>query len=170
MSNERYYPGLEGVIAGETAVSTVEGGLTYRGYTIEELAKHGSFLDVAYLLLHDDLPSQEELADFQSVLSESEEVEPSILEFLAHIPLHVPAMDVLRTGVSALAHFDPQLDDDGAEANRAKAIRMLAQDSRADRRPSPRLTRLAAGHSQPRAEFFGQLALHDYRQRAVART
>jgi citrate synthase len=36
-------------------------------------------------------------------------------------------MDVLRTGVSALAHFDPQLDDDGVEANRAKAIRMLAR-------------------------------------------
>ena len=39
MSNERYFPGLEGVIAGETAISTVEGGLTYRGYTIEELAR-----------------------------------------------------------------------------------------------------------------------------------
>jgi 2-methylcitrate synthase/citrate synthase II len=127
MSNERYFPGLEGVIAGETAVSTVEGGLTYRGYTIEELAQHGSFLEVAYLLLYDDLPSQEELADFQSVLSESEDVDPSILEFLAHIPLHVPAMDVLRTGVSALAHFDPQLDDEGIDANRAKAIRLLAR-------------------------------------------
>ncbi len=162
MSNERYYPGLEGVIAGETAVSTVEGGLTYRGYTIEELAKHGSFLDVAYLLLHDDLPSQEELADFQSVLSESEEVEPSILEFLAHIPLHVPAMDVLRTGVSALAHFDPQLDDDGVGGQSRQGDPHVGADSRVDRRPSPRLPRLAAGDSQPRAEFFGQPALHDH--------
>jgi 2-methylcitrate synthase/citrate synthase II len=127
MSNERYFPGLEGVIAGETAVSTVEGGLSYRGYPIEELAQHGSFLEVAYLLLYDDLPSQEELADFQSVLSESEDVDSSILEFLAHIPLHVPAMDVLRTGVSALAHFDPQLADEGVDANRAKAIRLLAR-------------------------------------------
>src|SRR3984885_5374111 len=127
MSNERYYPGLEGVIAGETAVSTVEGGLTCRGYKSGELARHGSFLEVAYLLLYDDLPSQEELADFQSVLSESEDVDSSILEFLAHIPLHVPAMDVLRTGVSALAHFDPQLADEGVDANRAKAIRLLAR-------------------------------------------
>jgi 2-methylcitrate synthase/citrate synthase II len=127
MSNERYFPGLEGVIAGETAVSTVEGGLSYRGYPIEELAQQSSFLEVAYLLLHDDLPSQEELADFQSVLSESEDVDCSILEFLAHIPLHVPAMDVLRTGVSALGHFDPQLADDGIDANRAKAVRLLAR-------------------------------------------
>ncbi len=101
MSNERYFPGLEGVIAGETAISTVEGGLTYRGYTIEDLARQSSFLEVAYLLLYDDLPSQEDLADFQSVLSESEDVDPSILEFLAHVPLHVPAMDVLRTGAAA---------------------------------------------------------------------
>jgi 2-methylcitrate synthase/citrate synthase II len=127
MSNERYFPGLEGVIAGETAISTVDKGLTYRGYSIEDLAGKASFLEVAFLLLHDDLPSQEELADFQSVLSESDDVDPSILEFLAQIPLHVPAMDVLRTGVSALAHFDPQLDDDGVEANRSKAIRMLAR-------------------------------------------
>jgi 2-methylcitrate synthase/citrate synthase II len=127
MSNERYFPGLEGVIAGETAISTVDRGLTYRGYSIEDLAGKASFLEVAFLLLHEDLPSQEELADFQSVLSESDDVDPSILAFLAEIPLHVPAMDVLRTGVSALAHFDPQLDDDGVEANRAKAIRMLAR-------------------------------------------
>jgi citrate synthase len=127
MSNERYFPGLEGVIAGETAISTVDRGLTYRGYSIEDLAGKASFLEVAFLLLHDDLPSQEELADFQSVLSESDDVDPSILEFLAQIPLHVPAMDVLRTGVSALAHFDPQLTDEGVEANRAKAIRLLAR-------------------------------------------
>jgi 2-methylcitrate synthase/citrate synthase II len=127
MSNERYFPGLEGVIAGETAISTVEGGLTYRGYTVEDLARDASFLEVAYLLLYGDLPSQEDLADFQSVLAESDEVDSSILEFLSHIPLNAPAMDVLRTGVSALSHFDPQLDDEGTEANIAKAIRLLAR-------------------------------------------
>jgi len=127
MSNERYYPGLEGVIAGETAVSTVDGGLLYRGYAVEDLARESSFLEVAYLLLYGELPLQEELADFQSILAESDEVDPSILEFLSHIPLNVPAMDVLRTGVSALAHFDPQLSDEGTDANRAKAIRLLAR-------------------------------------------
>src|SRR5579862_5180071 len=95
MSNERYYPGLEGVIAGETAVSTVDGGLLYRGYAVEDLARESSFLEVAYLLLYGELPLQEELADFQSILAESDEVDPSILEFLSHIPLNVPAMDVL---------------------------------------------------------------------------
>jgi citrate synthase len=127
MSSERFYPGLEGVIAGETAVSTVEGGLTYRGYGVEELAREASFIEVAYLLLYGELPTQEELADFQSIIAESDDVDPSILEFLARIPLNAPAMDVLRTGASALAHFDPQADDDGSDANIAKAVRLLAR-------------------------------------------
>ena len=79
MSHERYFPGLEGVIAGETSISTVEGGLTYRGYTVEDLAREASFLEVAYLLLHGELPAHEELADFQSVLAESDEVDGAIL-------------------------------------------------------------------------------------------
>ena len=58
MSNERYFPGLEGVIAGETAVSTVEGGLTYRGYAVEDLAREASFLEVAFLLLYGELPAR----------------------------------------------------------------------------------------------------------------
>ncbi len=127
MNSERYFPGLEGVIAGETAISTVDGGLTYRGYSVEDLAADASFLEVAHLLLHGELPSQEQLSDFQSILAESDDVDPSILEFLSHIPLNVPAMDVLRTGVSALAHFDPQLADDGTDANLAKATRLLAR-------------------------------------------
>ncbi len=127
MSSERYFPGLEGVIAGETSVSTVEGGLTYRGYAVEDLAQSASFLEVAYLLLYGELPTQENLADFQSIVAESDDVDPSILEFLGHIPLNVPGMDVLRTGASALAHFDPQLSDEGTDANLAKAIRLLAR-------------------------------------------
>jgi citrate synthase len=127
MSTERYYPGLEGVIAGETAISTVEDGLSYRGYAVDDLARDSSFLEVAYLLLYGDLPSQENLADFQSVLTESDDVDESILDFLGQIPLNVPAMDVLRTGVSALGHFDPQLADEGSDANTAKAIRLLAR-------------------------------------------
>ena len=49
---EIYSPGLEGVIAGETAISTVSGGLRYRGYPVTELAEKTSFDEVAYLLLY----------------------------------------------------------------------------------------------------------------------
>ena len=57
MSTEIYSPGLEGVIAGETAISTVTGGLRYRGYPVVELAEKRTFEDVAHLLLHGELPT-----------------------------------------------------------------------------------------------------------------
>jgi 2-methylcitrate synthase len=43
---ETYSPGLEGIVAGETAVSTVETGLSYRGYTIEDLAANSNYEEV----------------------------------------------------------------------------------------------------------------------------
>ncbi len=122
-----YHPGLEGVIAGETAISTIEGGLRYRGYAIEELARDATFGEVAYLLLYGELPNQEQLADFQAILAESADVPAPLLEFLREIPLNAPLMDVLRTGVSALAHFDLQPTDLTPEATRAQATRLLAR-------------------------------------------
>ena len=56
-TSEIYSPGLEGVVAGETAVSTVAGGLSYRGYPVTELAERASFDEVAYLLLYGELPA-----------------------------------------------------------------------------------------------------------------
>ena len=64
-SKETYSPGLEGVIAGETAISTVADGLSYRGYPVTELAEKTSFDEVAYLLLHGELPNAAQLAAFQ---------------------------------------------------------------------------------------------------------
>ena len=127
MTEEPYYPGLEGVIAGETQIATVEGGLCYRGYAIEDLAEQSSFLEVAYLLLYGELPTQEFLADFQSIIAEGSELPAPVLELLESIPLHVGSMDVLRTAVSATSHFDPQLDDDSRAGCLAKAARLLAQ-------------------------------------------
>src|SRR5207244_4425063 len=64
-ATEVYSPGLEGVIAGETAISTVEGGLRYRGYPVVELAEKTNFEEVAYLLLYGELPTSKQLTDFK---------------------------------------------------------------------------------------------------------
>ncbi len=125
--SEQYFPGLEGVIAGETAISTITGGLSYRGYGITDLAEQSTFPEVAYLLLYGDLPSEEQLADFKATLDDAAEVDGSIIELYRNIPLHVGSMDVLRTGISATSHFDPQLDENTTAANIGKAIRLLAQ-------------------------------------------
>jgi citrate synthase len=127
MSEPIYSPGLEGVIAGETAISTVAGGLRYRGYSIEDLARNGTFEDVAFLLLYGELPGAEQLDEFRKRLKTAAQLPRPIIETLRHIPAAASPMDVLRTGCSLLAHWDPDSGDNSHEANVRKAERLLAQ-------------------------------------------
>lgn len=124
-----YSPGLEGVIAGETSVSRVdpEAGLIYRGYDIVELATHASFEEVAWLLLHGELPSMSELAGFSRELVEEHHVPPTLLDILRLLPAGMQPIDNLRTGISALAAYDPELNDDSPATNFRKAVRLIAK-------------------------------------------
>jgi citrate synthase len=124
---EIYSPGLEGVIAGETAISTVEGGLRYRGYPVTELAEKCVFDEVAYLLLHGELPTQRQLADFQARVAAARRLPAPLKELFPHLPKWTPPMDALRTAVSILSHFDQDIDDNSTEANLRKAERLYAQ-------------------------------------------
>jgi 2-methylcitrate synthase len=108
---EKKTGGLEGVIAGATSISTVgkEGvGLTYRGYSIEDLASHSTFEDVAYLLLYGRLPSKEELEDYKARLRNLRGLHPTLKEVLERIPASTHPMDVLRTGCSMLGTLEPE--------------------------------------------------------------
>lgn len=125
--------GLEGVIAGETQICSVEqGALIYRGYEIHDLAKNATFEAVAYLLLVGHKPSPDELAAFKRDLTGERALPSSVVDFLHTCvePLHagtaVP-MDVLRTAVSILAHTDPDCQDNSAEANLRKSKRLTAK-------------------------------------------
>jgi 2-methylcitrate synthase/citrate synthase II len=124
---EIYSPGLEGVIAGETAISTVTGGLRYRGYPVVALAEKSSFDEVAFLLLHGELPTRSQLADFNKRLAAAQKLPPVLSELLTKLPKDAVPMDVLRTGVSILAHYEPELEDNSKAANLRKAERLLAQ-------------------------------------------
>jgi citrate synthase len=122
--------GLEGVVAGRSALCSVDGAagtLTYRGISIHDLAQHASFEEVAYLLWFDALPTAEQLARFRASLARERALPPGILSLLRGLPLAAPPMDVLRTAVSALALYDPDRDDDSREANVRKSIRLTAQ-------------------------------------------
>jgi citrate synthase len=127
MADEIYSPGLEGVIAGETAISTVTGGLSYRGYSIEDLARHGTFEEVAYLLLHGELPAADQLDEFRRRLKSAAQVPRPIIEMLRQTPASASSMDVLRSAASLLAHWDPDATDKSHDANVRKAERLLAQ-------------------------------------------
>src|SRR5450631_3511378 len=108
---EIYSPGLEGVIAGETAISTVTGGLRYRGYPVVELAEKSTFDEVAFLLLHGELPTRSQLTDFQKRLATAQKLPTVLSDLLKALPKNAVPMDVLRTGVSILANYDPDLED-----------------------------------------------------------
>src|SRR5712692_6292137 len=123
-STDIYSPGLEGVIAGETAISTVTGGLRYRGYPVTELAEKATFDEVAYLLLHGELPTVTQLADFQKRLVAARRLPHTLGHLLLALPSGAKPMDVLRTSVSILAHYDPDVDDNTHEANLRKAERL----------------------------------------------
>jgi citrate synthase len=122
-----YSPGLEGVIAGETSVSTVTDGLRYRGYFVPELAERATFEEVAYLLLHGDLPTARQLADFQKRLAVVRRLPDPLRELLRALPRWTNPMDALRTAVSVLSHFDQDTDDNSHDANIRKAERLLGQ-------------------------------------------
>ena len=105
--------GLRGQTAGETALCTVGksgSGLTFRGYDIADLAGNTSFEEVAYLILHGELPSQAQLSDFSARLCEGRGLPAALREVLERIPAAAHPMDVMRTGASMLGNLEPEGD------------------------------------------------------------
>lgn len=118
--------GLRGQSAGETALCTVgkEGaGLTYRGYTIEDLAANARFEEVAYMLLYGELPKADVLADYEARLTGMRALPDALKSVLESIPKDTHPMDVMRTGCSMLGNLEPE--SDFAEQHQA-ADRLLA--------------------------------------------
>jgi citrate synthase len=101
---EKKTGGLEGIIAGNTAISTVgkQGvGLTYRGYSIEDLAAHSTFEDVAYLLIYCRLPKADELDDYKTRLRNLRGLHPTLRSVLEEIGTRRPRPYPNRRGQSA---------------------------------------------------------------------
>ena len=133
-SAEQYSPGLEGVIASETAIANIEGkdgagGLEYRGYRIEDLAGHVSYEETAFLLLHGDLPNRAQLREFDARLRAARSIPAPLIELFARIPRHIHPMDVLRSSVSVLVAFRPRCQRAADRPRRQRA------QGRADGRP-----------------------------------
>jgi len=130
-SKPTYSPGLEGVIAGETSICWVDpdAGLLYRGYDIHELALKASFEEVSWLLLYGELPTLAQLGVFSRQLAAERFLPSQVLSMLCLLPRDAHPMDVLRTGVSMLGPFDPDLNDHSHEANLRKAVRLIGRVS-----------------------------------------
>ena len=122
--------GLEGVVAAQSSISDVngeEGKLIYAGYDINDLAKHASFEEVIYLLWNGKLPTTSELDQLKSQLNNETRLPAEIIDLISAIPKTANPMEMLRTVVSALGHYDPDGADMSLEANARKAVRLTAR-------------------------------------------
>ena len=122
--------GLEGVVAGKTALSMVDGQqgrLTYRGYEIGDLARHSNFEEVCHLLWHGALPTKVQLADTRERLAKERALPNEVVNLLRVLAGRSPPMDALRTTISALSPFDPDVDRNDAASNMRKAHRITAK-------------------------------------------
>lgn len=104
--------GLEGVVANTTRLSDVigdKGQLIYCGYDINELAGKVSYEEVVYLLWNNKLPNRKELEGFVNQLRSQRNLPEGVVDFIKAAPKNAAPMDVIRTGVSMLGLYDPNI-------------------------------------------------------------
>lgn len=120
---------LAGVSAGTTAICTVGhtgNDLHYRGYDIIELAKHATFEEVAYLLIHGELPNKAQLTTYHQKLKKLRGLPDALKKVLEQIPANAHPMDVMRTGCSMLGTLEPEAADRNTEAAQSLGDRLIA--------------------------------------------
>lgn len=121
--------GLKGIYFERSGVSHIDGAkgeLSYRGYSIHDLATQSTFEEVCYLLIHGELPTEAELAEFDAALKSNRNLPPQIYDIIASVKTGHP-MDVLRTAVSALAALEPASQEVGEDAFLKNGIRLISQ-------------------------------------------
>ncbi len=141
--------GLEDVYVKESRlclVDGIKGRLLYVGYDIRDLAEHSTFEETAYLLWNGRLPRRDELDTIRRALGDERKVPKEIVSLLKGLPKATVPIDALRTAISAMAAFDPELADQARDANLRKALRLTAKTAtlvaaierlRSGRRPVP---------------------------------
>jgi 2-methylcitrate synthase len=120
---------LAGVFAGRTALCSLGSSgndLHYRGYDILEFADRAEFEEIAYLLVHEKLPTATELAAYKAKLGTLRGLPSNVKAALEALPNSAHPMDVLRTAVSVFGAVIPESTDHAAAGAREVADRLLA--------------------------------------------
>src|SRR5690349_17060421 len=120
---------LSGVVAGNTALCTVGrtgNDLHYRGYDILDVADVCEFEEIAYLLVHEKLPTRAELAAYKKKLAGLRDLPAGVKTALEQVPKTAHPMDVMRTGVSVLGTIESEPADHNHPAARNIADRLMA--------------------------------------------
>lgn len=122
--------GLEDIVALQSKICFIDGQkreLVYSGYDISQLVGKATYEEVIYLLWHGELPDAAQLGEFKDDLRTEMNLPEQVVELLRSFPKDAEPMAVLRTAVSALGLFDPEARDNSLEANRRKAMRLVAK-------------------------------------------
>jgi len=124
-------PGFVNTAATRSAITYIDGDegiLRYRGYAIEDLAKNATFLEVAWLLIYGELPTQSELAEFSEKVRRHTLLHEDLKRFFSALPHTAHPMSVLSSAVSALStYYEDSLDPKNPEMVEASTIRLLAK-------------------------------------------
>jgi citrate synthase len=124
-------PGFVNTASCQSAITYIDGDagiLRYRGYPIEQLAEHATFLEVAWLLIYGELPSADELAGFKTKIRKHTMLHEDFREFFGGFPTDAHPMAVLSSSVSALSTFyQDSLDPFDPEHVEQSTIRLLAK-------------------------------------------
>src|SRR5436190_17701534 len=122
--------GLEGIIANTTRLSDVigdKGQLVYSGYDINDLAGKVDYKEVVYLLWKGKLPNRRELDDFTGALRAERQLPEPVINFIKSAPKNADPMDVMRTAISMLGLYDPDIDKEATrEINERRARSITA--------------------------------------------
>jgi citrate synthase len=124
------HKGLDNVYVKESKICYIDGEaskLFYRGYSIEDLAKHSTFEETAYLLIYGRLPTRSQLDQFTNQLESYRALDPRLFDMIRKFPSESDPMDVLRTSVSALGVYDPQPMTDDINTRIDKGLMILAK-------------------------------------------
>lgn len=132
MSTERVAlrRGLEGIEAAESKVCLIDGiqgQLSYGGYDIFPLAEHSSFEEATYLLWHGELPTRAQLDRFRADLVAARRLSTEVSALVSKFPKTAEPMDVVRTAISCMGMYDPDVKSNDRQATVRKAIRLTAQ-------------------------------------------
>ena len=121
--------GLRGIEVADTRISKIDGEhgkLIYRGYDILDLTKNSTYEETAYLLLHDDLPTKEQLDEFKAKLSEARWIPKQMQKNMGNWRKDADPMDMLQAFVAALAgYYDEEFST--KEASYDRAINLIAK-------------------------------------------
>ncbi|MFL6372658.1 MAG: citrate/2-methylcitrate synthase, partial [Nitrososphaera sp.] len=122
--------GLRNIEVADTKICSIDGEngkLIYRGYDILDLVNHSTYEETAYLLLFGELPTTEQLKDFNRRLIEARGLPEPLIKNLKNRPKRAQPMDILQSCVSELGDYDLNMEDSAKEAHIRRAIILIAK-------------------------------------------